>query len=186
MSDEISLTDAAARLNQLGDPVDRSTLSRYVAKHSDALPTRRDGKSTLVSFSALQLHRRQNVRIDQHQPPAPAPMARMVPNRNDATAAKLDVETKLRELDLAQRTGLLVLTAEIDEAARDAVTRLKTSFERAISETAEQIAAKLGGEARLVRPLLKEMVRNGLDDFARAMAEIARPEAETESAAVPE
>ena len=56
MSEEwVSITDAAKRLSAAGDVVDRSTLSRYVSQHAEALPTRREGKST---WSNLRRRRR--------------------------------------------------------------------------------------------------------------------------------
>jgi hypothetical protein len=40
----ISITEAAQRLTAAGDPVDRSTLSRYLKQHSEALQLKPSGK----------------------------------------------------------------------------------------------------------------------------------------------
>ena len=59
----ISITEAAVRLTQAGDKIDRSSLSRYLKQHSEALPLKADGKSNLVDFVALIAHRSENVRL---------------------------------------------------------------------------------------------------------------------------
>ncbi len=59
----LSITDAAVRLSMAGDVVDRSTLSRYVSQHAEAIETRRQGKANLVEFGALARHRGENVRL---------------------------------------------------------------------------------------------------------------------------
>jgi hypothetical protein len=59
----LSITEAAARLTMAGDQVDRSTLSRYVSQHAEAIETRRQGKANLVEFGALARHRGENVRL---------------------------------------------------------------------------------------------------------------------------
>ena len=57
------------------------------------------------------------------------------------------------------------------DACQEAVTQMRAAFDLAVNATSDQIAARLGGEARLVRPLLKTMLRAGLEEFSRAMAE---------------
>lgn len=54
----VSITDAAQRLSGEGDPVARSSLSRYV--HSHGLTRRRSGRVTLIDIDELRRHRRAN------------------------------------------------------------------------------------------------------------------------------
>ncbi len=174
-TDVVSLTEAARRLTELGDAVERSTLSRYVQKHADALFPQRQGKQTVIDFGRLRLHRQQNIRLDQSAPEPRAPPGYGQPSRNDAQARNQIAQAQMRELDLAERKKELVPVNEVQEAAREAITRMRTSFDLAVNEAAEQIAANFGGEARIARPHLKAMIRSGLDRFARDMTELAEP-----------
>ncbi len=61
--DWISISEAAGRLTAMGDPVERSTLSRYLKQHSEAIELRDDGKARLVEFNTLVAHRNENIRI---------------------------------------------------------------------------------------------------------------------------
>ncbi|WFN88008.1 glycoside hydrolase family 19 protein [Agrobacterium pusense] len=141
--DWISITEAAARLTQSGDKVDRSTLSRYLKQHAEALPLREDGRSNKVDYIALVEHRSGNIRI--RSAPAgtlfssvasPAPSSGGVHNRNktqaDGNARKALADAELKEMDLAKRRGELTIVDEVDQAGRDAVALMQSAFERAI------------------------------------------------------
>lgn len=175
--DWVSITEAAARLATLGDPLDRSTLSRYLAQHAEALPVRVEGKAKLIEFGALRAHRGENIRIRAPLPqvpaaPAPAIQARrFAGSQADGAARKANADAELREMDLAQRRKQLTPTAEVDQAGRDAVALMQSAFDRAIESEAMQIALRYGWEERQIRLALKAFARRGIEVFHREVLE---------------
>ncbi|MER8556125.1 hypothetical protein NKJ35_24200 [Mesorhizobium sp. M0136] len=177
----ISITDAAARLSAAGDRIDRSTLSRYLKQHAQALPTREEGKSHLVEFGALVAHRGENIRLRTvppiaGQPPGvgrlPAkPPSRFAGSQSDGFARKAQADAEMREMDLAKRRGELTPTAEVDKAGRDAIALMQSAFDRAIESEAASLSVKYGWDERVARIALKGFVRVGLDDFNREIRE---------------
>ncbi len=185
--DWISITEAAARLTAAGDPVDRSTLSRYLKQHGEALPLRAAGKSNLVAFAALQAHRGENIRIrsmpSEVRPAigrASAPALRFTGSQSDGAARKLQAEAEMREMDLAERRGQLVPAIEVDRAGRAAIALMQSAFEQALETEAADASLKYGWDERLVRIAFKLFVRRGLDEFNREMLKsieaMSRPE----------
>lgn len=191
----LSITDAAARLSAAGDPIDRSTLSRYLKQHADALPTRRDGKRHLVEFGALAQHRAENVRIAASNRglgpdagansgmPVPARAERNPAHRGwqpgrfagtqaDGVARKALADAEMREMDLARRRSELTPTAEVDQAARDAVALMQSAFERAVETESATLSVRYGLEERIWRIALKAFARAGLDAFNREIREL--------------
>ncbi|WP_292212740.1 hypothetical protein [Mesorhizobium sp.] len=177
----ISITDAAARLSAAGDRIDRSTLSRYLKQHSEALPTREEGKSHLVEYGALVAHRGENIRLRNIPPvaglapglgnPKGRPVSRFAGSQSDGQARKAQADAEMREMDLAQRRGELTPTAEVDKAGRDAIALMQSAFERAIDSEAASLSVKYGWDERVARIALKAFVRVGLDDFNREIRE---------------
>lgn len=169
----VSITEAARRLTALGRSVDRSTLSRYISKHAEALPTRTDGKATLVEFHALRAHREENIRIaDLDLPPISAELRQVSPagrghkeTQAGGAARKANAQAEMAELDLAERKRELTLVSEVDRAARDAVALMRSAFDRAVESEAEVLALKYGWDPRVVRAALKQFSRKGLDVF---------------------
>jgi len=168
----ISITDAAARLTAAGDSVDRSSLSRYISQHGEALATRREGKANLVEFGALAAHRAENVRLRKPVAtlvtgPATAPQkpARFAGSQSDGAARKMQADAELREMDLAERRGELTIAAEVDKAGRDAVALMQSAFDRAIDTEAATASVKYGWDERVVRLVLKAFARKGVDVF---------------------
>lgn len=176
----VSITEAAARLSEAGDPVDRSTLSRYLKQHAEALPLRPSGKSNLVELGALAAHRGENIRIRvAASAGAPRPSAgfrpqpggaagrRFAGTQSDGAARKAQADAELREMDLAERRRHLTPTDEVDRAGRDAVALMASAFERAIDGDAATLSLKYGWDERTVRLALKQFSRRGLDVFHR-------------------
>ena len=168
----ISITDAAARLSAAGDSVDRSTLSRYLKQHSEALPLRRDGKSNLVEIGALAAHRAENVRLRKPSlllTASPATMPgqprRFAGTQSDGAARKAQADAEMREMDLAERRGELTLVTEVDKSARDAIALMQSSFDRAIDTEAASASVKYGWDERIARLVLKAFARKGTDVF---------------------
>ncbi|MER8591458.1 hypothetical protein NKH33_07625 [Mesorhizobium sp. M1182] len=174
----ISITDAAARLSAAGDRIDRSTLSRYLKQHAQALPTREEGKSHLVEFGALIAHRGENIRLRALPVAAPGagklsakPPSRFAGSQSDGFARKAQADAEMREMDLAKRRGELTPTAEVDKAGRDAIALMQSAFDRAIESEAASLSVKYGWDERVARIALKGFVRVGLDDFNREIRE---------------
>lgn len=172
--DWISITDAAQRLTEAGDPVDRSTLSRYLKQHAEALPLRRAGKSNLVDFVALVAHRGENIRIRTAPAPAPGPAyapaaappaRRFVGTQTDGVARKALADAELREITLAEKRRQVTPVSEVDRAGRDAVALMQSAFEQNVESDAASLSIRYGWDERHVRLALKQFARRGLDRF---------------------
>jgi len=184
--DWISITEAAARLAATGDKIDRSTLSRYLKQHAEALPTKRDGRQNLVDFARLQAHRSENVRIAVAAPAVETETAasgsKFRGTQADGAARKAMADAELRELDLAERRRELTVVPEVDRAARDAIALMRAAFDRAVETEASVYAHKHGWDERTARIALKEFARMGLSVFHEEIMkrlDMARRAAET-------
>jgi hypothetical protein len=175
MAERVTLKAAVEMLAARGDAVSKSALSRYLKQHAEALPVEREGRDLFLDFELLARHRAENIRLADVTPKAltrPGVRPRSS-TQAEGAARKVAAEAEIKEMQLAEAKGLLTPTAEVQEAAREAVTQMRAAFEMAVNTASEQIAARFGGEARLVRPLLKNMIRAGFEEFARAMSEVA-------------
>ncbi|MBX8803222.1 hypothetical protein HBA92_21065 [Ochrobactrum sp. MR28] len=169
----ISISDAAQRLTAMGDLVERSTLSRYIKQHSEAIEVREEGKARLVEFETLVTHRSENIRIRVAPPITrtaavrgnanPAP--RFSGSQSDGAARKAQADAELREMDLAERRKILTKTAEVDQAGRDAIALMQSAFERAIETEAASASVKFGFDERTMRIVFKTFMRRGLEVF---------------------
>lgn len=170
--DWVSITEAANRLTATGDVVDRSTLSRYLKQHGEALQVRPDGKSNLVEFGALAAHRRENIRL---RPISDVPMVhgkKMAPPRfqgsqSESVARKALADAEWREMDLAKRRGQLTLVDEVDRGGRDAIALMQSAFEQAVEAEAASLALKYAWDERTIRVALKTFARRGIEVFNR-------------------
>lgn len=175
MSEEwISITEAARRLSAAGDVVDRSTLSRYISQHAEALPTKREGKSNLVEFATLAQHRSENVRLQQSrravEPVAPIPAAGpSVPTQISAAARDKEAAAALRELELARELRQITSIREVSDAAQTSIVLMRSAFERAVEGEAATLALKHGWDERKVRLALKAFAHTGVEVFHREM-----------------
>ncbi len=150
--DWISISEAATRLTAMGDPVERSTLSRYLKQHAEAIELRDDGKARLVEFNTLVAHRNENIRI-RVAPPTTRTIAaqgnfnhapRFSGSQSDGAARKAQADAELREMDLAERRKTLTKVSEVDRAGRDAVALMQSAFERALETEAANASVKYG------------------------------------------
>jgi hypothetical protein len=176
----LSITDAAKRLSAAGDVIDRSTLSRYLRQHAEALPTRREGKSNLVEFGTLQRHRGENIRLVQARRVEPAPdLATAMPpdpgqgqpTQVSAAARDKEAQAALRELDLARELKQVTPVREVAEAGQAAIVLMRNAFERAVEAEAQALAMKYGWDERQARLALKSFSNAGLDVFHRTILE---------------
>ena len=191
-----SITAAADTLTAEGDPLDRSTLSRYVKKHEAGLAVHRDGSRTLVEMARLRQHRQENVRLAFRPTVAMPAAAASTPSVVSATAAapergaassaqarKTAAEASMKEMELAQRTGRLVPVSEISGAMEDAVSMMRNAFDRAIETEASSLSLRYGWDERMARAALKGFSRAGLDTFHREVLKRTEGEAIIDAAA---
>ncbi|MCO5734116.1 hypothetical protein [Rhizobium sp. SSA_523] len=179
--DWISITEAASRLTAVGDRIDRSTLSRYLKQHAEALPLKPEGKSNLVDYIALVQHRGENIRIRAPVAAASQPQTavvhgrlqqpRFVGSQSDGAARKAQADAELKEMDLAERRLELTPVGEVDQAGRDAVAMMQSAFERAIESEAQMLSLKYGWDERIVRLALKTFTKTGIAVFNRQVLE---------------
>lgn len=170
MSEFMTITEAAARLTESGEKIDRSTLSRYLKQHAEAGLMNADG---LVDLGRLVEHRAENIRLRGRAPSAPrasvsapaGPAPRFV--QNDAAARDRMAVAEMREMDLAERRKELTPVSEVDASGRDAVALMMSAFERAIETAAASLSLKYGWDERTVRLALKGFSRQGLEIFNR-------------------
>lgn len=173
----VSITEAAARLTAAGDQIDRSTLSRYLKQHAEALPLQQSGKSNLVDLIALAAHRGENIRIRPAVAPVrPSPQRGATPSRfsgtqSDGAARKAQADAELREMDLAERRKELTPAHEVDQGGRDAIALMLSAFERAIDADAATFSLRYGWDERTVRLALKQFSKSGLEVFRREILE---------------
>lgn len=172
MSELLTITEAAARLTEGGEKIDRSTLSRYLKQHAEAGLV--DPKTGYVDLARLVEHRGENIRLRGRAPTSTQPA--MLPNspsansrftQNDAAARDRMAVAEMREMDLAERRKELTPVAEVDQSGRDAVALMMSAFERAIETEAAALSLKYGWDERTVRLSLKEFSRLGLSVFNR-------------------
>ncbi|ACL55636.1 hypothetical protein [Methylobacterium nodulans] len=166
-TDLVSISELHRRLTADGVTINRSTLSRYVTRYADALNPVSQGRDTLVSYSAFVRHRAENINL-----PAGATPARSYeePRRNAAAKArKEEADAALREIELAKARNQLTSTAQVAEAAREAMTALSAAFDLAVADCAERLAAQPSHDPRTIRPHLRKLKEAALDAFRRTL-----------------
>ncbi len=169
MTEWVSITAAAERLTAAGDRVSRSTLSRYIAQHAEALSQRMAGRERLVQFDEVQRHRRENVNLGgggAFEPsPRPVPATEARYTQADASARERIAKAGLSELELARQLRLTTTVTEVEQAALDAVTLMTTSLDQAVDVAAERAALKYGWDPKKARLAFKDFVQAGLAIF---------------------
>lgn len=190
--DLMSISDLAAALTKSGDEVERSTLSRYVAKHS--LARAKQGRSVLCSFAEVKAHRSQNYQRelmggavlgvptrapDETLPASGATAAARRPGQDvtpPATDAQPDAfvpandphrreklaKALAAEMDLQERVGLLVTRAEAEAGVAAAVSRWTRVSDRSAVDAAEKLMAELELPVRH-GPIVKQAFRKYLN-----------------------
>lgn len=170
MSEFVTITEAAVRLTESGEKIDRSTLSRYLKQHAEAGLMNADG---LVNLGALIEHRSENIRLRGRSSSAAARPASTSSSsgaratQNDAAARDRMAVAEMREMDLAERRKELTPVSEVDQGGRDAIALMASAFERAIDTEASALSLKYGWDERTLRLALKEFGRLGLKVFNR-------------------
>ena len=162
----VSLSKAAELLTAAGDAVDRTSLSRYVSRHADALSPVQQGRSTLVDLALLKRHRKENIRLTSDAKPFDGARSKV-----DESKAKIRVDRQIRELELGRQLKALTLVSEVQAAGTAAIAAMRSAYALAVNDVAESMALALGSEARLVRPHLRALETKALDAFVRSLSD---------------
>lgn len=149
----------------VGDKVDRSSLSRYVRQHAADLKPAQRGRETVVDFDRLAAHRRRNVKVVDTKP-----------FEDDVDfgverAGKTRAERLRIELDLGERQGVLTVVREVENAAHAALGSMRNALSNAAGDTSEAIAKALDVEASLIRPHIRVYERLALAAFVQGLTE---------------
>jgi hypothetical protein len=172
--ERVNLVRARELLAERGDVVGQSSVSRYVAKYSDALDPQRDGRELTIDFETLAKHRAENINRAATAPSSAPASISLSKGRAAEAALNIRAQRQIRELDIAERTAALTPTREVRASAAEAVAALRNAFALSLNDSASALAHAFNIEPRLVRPYLKAFEKNGLDAFARALiAELA-------------
>lgn len=170
-TDLVSISELHRRLTEAGQKANRSSLSRYVTRYADALQPVRQGRDTLVSYSAFVQHRGENINVADERPYAVSKQGAA------AKARKEEADAGLREIELAKAKNLLTPTAEVAAAGREAVGALSAAFDLALQDTAERLAAATGADARIIRPHLRKLKEAALEAFRHKLSTALSEEA---------
>ena len=128
----VNLSRAREMLAELGDRIGQPALSRYVTKYADALDPQRDGRETTIDFEVLALHRAENLRAEPT--PSSSPSAPVSKGRANEAALNIRAQRQMRELDIAERTGALTPTRDVQAAAAEAMSALRNAFALALND----------------------------------------------------
>lgn len=96
-----------------------------------------------------------------------------------AKAQKDEIELALKTIELGQATGALVLAADVDAAARDAISLMRESLHNGKRELAARICAAFGlpaDRAGALARMIGDDFERALGRFARAATALARPD----------
>lgn len=169
-----------------GQPVERSTLSRYIKRYASEITQRREGRETLVDVDALIEHRKINIRVERG---STAPFARDVriasskERKGEIDLRRAEIELEDAEEERARKRGEIISVAELVEAATAAVQAFSAALDEAESDAADEIARSTRSEARYVRPGLRTLKRKALEAFRKslfAVIPIPSPEVDDE------
>lgn len=163
-TDLVSISELHRKLTADGVAINRSSLSRYITRYAEDLNPVVQGRDTLVSYAAVVRHRAENTNLDSALPARRSSYEG--PRRTGAAKARREeADASLREIALAKARGELTPTAEVVEAAREAVSAMTQAFDLALADTAERISAETGRDARVIRPHLRKLKDAGLAAF---------------------
>lgn len=171
-----------------GQPVERSTLSRYIKRYATDIEQRREGRETLINVDALIEHRKINIRVERGSA-TPYQADRRIASSKER---KGEIDVRIAEIELereeekrARERGEVVSVAELTDAADAAVKAMAAALDEAESDAAAEIAKLTRSEARYVRPGLRTLKRAALEAFRKALfAAIPSPSPEVDDTTV--
>jgi hypothetical protein len=159
-----------------GQPVERSTLSRYIKRYATDIEQRREGRETLIDVDALIEHRKINIRVERGTT-APYQADRRIASskerKGEIDVRRAELELEEVEEERARKRGEIISVAEVIEAADAAVQAMSAALDVAENDAADDIAKRTRSEARHVRPGLRLLKRVALEAFRKALLEAA-------------
>ena len=189
----VSIAECARRLAKIGDPVERSALSRYCDSHNLKIGSGSRPKVVFEDVVKARSSYQREVMSGRPGPdltaspqnPAPiraentniADPADQMLHRNDPSRRKKAAEADKAEIELAKTRGELVAMAEVDAGMADAIAQMRQSLEAGLSDSADQLAAELRlppEDARTIKTHMKAFVREAQAKFSGACAEVSR------------
>ncbi|MFY0638697.1 hypothetical protein [Maricaulis maris] len=196
IDDLMSISEIAKKLAEDNDPVERSTLSRYIKKH-DLVHSRR-GKVALCSYGRVKAHRSGNPNQAIMSGSAPAPAAandqqpelpepaqdvaeaeapaadRSKVESFEAHARIKQIKATREEADLLKELGRLVERAQVEGGLAAAAAEMKRYGKGAAKEHSDRLLTELHLPADKA-PEMRRGMRRLLDDvFRRFASEMGR------------
>lgn len=181
----VTVSAAAIALTKLGDKIDASNVSRYLARHKDSIPTERRGKFRLVDLDALASHRKTSVFVADKQssrgvdvtPVVDLPLAqprKSAPTEDDEDASLGQINRALKALELRRRQreedeadGKLVPDHEVLTLIAATVQTLTGSLERQEASIAQIYGREVAAQFRKAR-------KAALADASRRLVDLAK------------
>lgn len=161
--------------NAEGQPVERSTLSRYIKRYASEITQRREGRETLIDVTALIAHRKINIRVERGSAQPFAKDVRIASSKE----RKGEIDVRIAEIELereeekrSRERGEIISVGELSLAAEAAIQAFSAALDEAEGDAADDIARRTRSEARHVRPGLRTLKRSALEAFRRALLDV--------------
>jgi len=166
----VSVSEAAALETQAGRPINKSSISRFIARNED-LPVKRDGQGRVkeVDYDALIKARGESLSVLDSREAAPA------------GSRKRQLEEEKLELDLADRKRELLSKAAVTMA----VEAMGVAFTQALERRRRTLATEIAGlgDVRQAELALKTADRKLLNNLVAELTKLAGGFEEPEQAA---
>lgn len=166
----VSVSEAAALETQAGRPINKSSISRFIARNED-LPVKRDaqGRVKEVDYDALVAARGESLSVqDSRETAPPAPTAAPA---GPAGSRKRALEEEKLELDLAERKGELLPRASVTMA----IEAMGVAFTQALERRRRGLATEISGlsDVREAELALKAADRKLLNNLVGELTKLA-------------
>lgn len=167
----VSVSEAAALETQAGRSVNKSSISRFIARNDD-LPVKRDaqGRVKEVDYDALVAARSESLSVQDSREvfPAPVPAAAPAP----AGSRKRALEEEKLELDLAERKGEVLARASVTMA----IEAMGVAFTQALERRRRNLATEIAGivDVRAAEATLKTADRKLLENLVTELTKLAQ------------
>lgn len=175
----VSVSEAAALEAKAGRPINKSSISRFIARNED-LPVRRDpqGRVKEVDYDALIRARGESLSVQDSRQVAEAPSAAPA---GPAGSRKRALEEEKLELDLAERKGELLSKAAVTMA----VEAMGVAFTQALERRRRTLATEVAGmsDVRQAEHVLKQADQKLLNNLVVELTKLAGDFTEDELAA---
>ena len=175
----VSVSEAAALEAKAGRPINKSSISRFIARNED-LPVKRDaqGRVKEVDYDALIRARGESLSVQDSRQVAEAPVAA---SAGPAGSRKRALEEEKLELDLAERKGELLSKAAVTMA----VEAMGVAFTQALERRRRTLATEMAGmsDVRQAEHVLKQADQKLLNNLVAELTKLAGGFTEDELAA---